>query len=82
VFFEGTVAAGIPLNDEKSGMLYGNHIYIVMWKDLLMKQTLIFLSAGIKYGSPGTKHVRYYQENHIILCSMKCKKGDRNGSSS
>jgi len=23
--------AGIPLNDEKSGMLYGNHIYIVSY---------------------------------------------------
>ena len=26
VFCEGTTAAGIPLNDEKFGMLYGNHI--------------------------------------------------------
>jgi len=26
----GTTAAGIILNDEKFGMLYGNHIYIVM----------------------------------------------------
>jgi hypothetical protein len=24
VFYEGTTAAGIPLNDEKFGMLYGN----------------------------------------------------------
>jgi len=29
VFYEGIVAAGITLNDEKFGMLYGNHIYIV-----------------------------------------------------
>ncbi len=29
VFYEGTTAAGITLNDEKFGMLYGNHIYIV-----------------------------------------------------
>jgi hypothetical protein len=29
VFYEGTTAAGIPLNDEKFGFLYGNHIYIV-----------------------------------------------------
>jgi uncharacterized protein (DUF1015 family) len=28
----GTTAAGIPLNDEKFGMLYGNHIYIVIPK--------------------------------------------------
>ena len=26
VFYEGATAAGIPLNDEKFGMLYGNHI--------------------------------------------------------
>jgi len=32
VFYEGTTAAGIPLNDEKFGMLYGNHIYIVRKK--------------------------------------------------
>ena len=25
-FFEGTAAAGIPLNDEKFGLLYGNRI--------------------------------------------------------
>ena len=29
VFFEGTVAAGIPLNDEKFEILYGNHITVV-----------------------------------------------------
>ncbi len=29
VFYEGTTAAGIHLNDEKSGMLYRNLIYIV-----------------------------------------------------
>ncbi len=29
VFFEDTVAAMIPLNDEKFGMLYGNHVNIV-----------------------------------------------------
>ena len=29
VFYEGATAAGINLNDEKSGMLCGNHIYIV-----------------------------------------------------
>ena len=28
VFYEGTTAAGIPLNDEKFGMLDGNHIHI------------------------------------------------------
>ena len=27
VLYKGTTAAGIPLNDEKFGMLYGNHIY-------------------------------------------------------
>ena len=32
VFFEGTTAAGIPLNDEKFGMLCGKHINIVMRK--------------------------------------------------
>jgi len=26
VFYEGTTAAGIHLNDEKFGMLYGNHV--------------------------------------------------------
>ena len=26
VFFEGTTAGGIHLNDEKFGMLYGNHL--------------------------------------------------------
>ena len=26
VFYESTTAAGIALNDEKFGMLYGNHI--------------------------------------------------------
>ena len=30
MFFEGTAAARIPLNDEKFGMLYGNLINIVM----------------------------------------------------
>ncbi len=29
VFYEGTTAAGIILNDEKFGMLYGNHKNIV-----------------------------------------------------
>ena len=29
VFSEGTTAAGIPLNDEKFGMLCKNHLYIV-----------------------------------------------------
>ena len=29
VFYEGTTAVGITLNDEKFGMLYGNHINIV-----------------------------------------------------
>ena len=29
VFYEGTTAAGITLNDVKLGMLCGNHIYIV-----------------------------------------------------
>jgi len=29
VFYEGAAAAGINLNDEKFGMLCGNHIYIV-----------------------------------------------------
>jgi len=29
VFYEVAKAAGIALNDEKFGMLYGNHIYIV-----------------------------------------------------
>jgi hypothetical protein len=29
VFFEGNVAAMIPLDDEKFGMLYGNHVNIV-----------------------------------------------------
>jgi len=29
VFFESTAAVGITLNDEKFGMLYGNHINIV-----------------------------------------------------
>ncbi len=29
VFFEGTAAVRIALNDEKFGMLYGNHINIV-----------------------------------------------------
>jgi len=26
VFYEGTTTAGIPLNDEKFGILFGNHI--------------------------------------------------------
>jgi hypothetical protein len=30
VFYEGTTAVGITLNDEKFGMLCGNHIYMVM----------------------------------------------------
>ncbi len=29
VFQESTTAAGIPLNGEKFGMLYGNHVNIV-----------------------------------------------------
>jgi len=29
----GTTAAGITLNEEKFGMLYGNHIYIVGEQD-------------------------------------------------
>jgi len=29
VFCMGTIVAGIPLNDEKFGMLYGNHINMV-----------------------------------------------------
>jgi len=37
-----TTAAGIPLNDEKFGMLYGNHIYIVMQEDIMTK-TILFL---------------------------------------
>jgi len=30
-----TKAAGIPLNDEKFGMLYGNHINIVSHTEIL-----------------------------------------------
>ena len=30
VFYEDTTADGILLNYEKFGMLYGNHIYIVL----------------------------------------------------
>ena len=33
VFYEGTTVARISLNDEKFGMLYGNHIHIVMCID-------------------------------------------------
>jgi hypothetical protein len=29
-FVKGTTAAGIPLNNEKFRMLYGNHIYIAL----------------------------------------------------
>jgi hypothetical protein len=35
VFYEGARAAGINLNDEKFGILYGNHIYIV--RELIVK---------------------------------------------
>jgi len=31
VFYEGTTAAGIDLNDEKFGMLYGNNINIIIF---------------------------------------------------
>ena len=30
IFYEATTAAEIPLNSEKLGILYGNHVYIVM----------------------------------------------------
>jgi len=45
VFYEGTTAAGIPLNDEKFGMLYGNHI-----RGLIRRRTGINRLQGITYG--------------------------------
>jgi hypothetical protein len=42
VFYKVTTAAGIPLNDEKFGMLCGNHIYIVRQEDIMTK-TILFL---------------------------------------
>jgi hypothetical protein len=37
VFYMGTTAAGITLNDEKFEMLYGNHINIVRITALMTK---------------------------------------------
>ena len=45
VFYEGTTAAGITLNDEKFGMLYGNHI-----RDLIRRKTGLSRFQGITYG--------------------------------
>jgi len=45
VFFEGTAAAGITLNDEKFGMLYGNQI-----RDLIRRRTGLSRFQGITYG--------------------------------
>ena len=45
VFYEGTTAAGIPLNDEKFGMLYGNHI-----RGLIRRRTGLSRFQGITYG--------------------------------
>ena len=45
VFYEGITAAGIPLNDEKVGMLYGNHI-----RGLIKRRTDLSPFQGITYG--------------------------------
>jgi hypothetical protein len=45
VFYESTTAAGIPLNDEKFGMLYGNHI-----RGLIRRRTGLSRFQGIIYG--------------------------------
>ena len=45
VFYEGTTAAEIPLNDEKFGMLYGNNI-----KPLTKRKTGLNPFQGITYG--------------------------------
>ena len=46
VFFEGTTAAGITLNDEKFGMLYRNHIYII--RLTYDNNTLIFQELEVR----------------------------------
>ena len=45
MFFEGTEAARISLNDEKLGMLCGNHI-----RDLIRRRTGVSRFQGITYG--------------------------------
>ena len=45
VFYEVTTAAGIPLNDDKFGMLYGNHI-----RDLIRRRTDLSRFQRITYG--------------------------------
>ena len=39
VFYEGTTAAGITLNNEKFGMLYGNHIKRLIRKRIVVSVT-------------------------------------------
>jgi len=45
VFYMGTTAAGITLNDEKFRMLYGNHI-----RSLIRRRTGLSHFLGITYG--------------------------------
>ncbi len=45
VFYEGTTAAGIPLNDEKFGVLYENYI-----RGLIRRRTGLSPFQGIAYG--------------------------------
>jgi hypothetical protein len=45
VFYESITVAGITLNGEKFGMLYGNHI-----RDLIRRRAGLIRFQGITYG--------------------------------
>ena len=45
MFFEGTAAARIPLNNEKFGMLYGNDI-----RGLIRRRSGLSPFQGVSYG--------------------------------
>ena len=65
VFYIGTTAAGIPLNDVKFGMLCENHITIVRWQNggiVMTKKEIISLSlklAGIYCIIPAISYLAF-----------------------
>ncbi len=63
VFYMGTTAAGIILNDEKFGMLYGNHI-----RCLIRRRNGLSRFQGITYGLWAKGCYTDTQKDIKVLC--------------
>jgi len=76
VFYEGTTVAGIPLNDEKFGMLYGNHIRPLIRKiigiTLIQRSTYVCMKKGC-YTDSRALVGSYLETIYTLLAFSACQ---------